>query len=108
MSTLSIKQKQIGKTIADITLKLSDAIQESMYDFIVTFTALIAALIAVFAAADGIAELASWGMFIIISVYLILLVIRILRRLDTSWTVDELGEEIAVLKAILERMERNA
>jgi len=88
--------------------QITEAVKESMFDFIVTFTTMLVALIAVVAASDGIALLASVGMFVIISVYLILLVIRILRRLDDSWTLDELAMHIVEMKEQLDRMERNA
>ena len=88
--------------------QITEAVKESMFDFIVTFTTMLVALIAVVAASDGIALLASVGMFVIISVYMILLVMRILRRLDESWTIDELALRIIAMQEQLDRIERNA
>ncbi len=107
MATLQISRAR-KQRIATSMMQISDAVGESMYDFIVTFATMLVALIAVVAASDGIALLASVGMFVIISVYLILLVMRIIRRLDNSWTVDEVGNMLATIEETLARIERNA
>lgn len=93
--------------LADLIMQTAGAISESMYDFVVTFFTMLVALIAVYAASGGIALLITWGMFVIISVYLILLVIRIMRRLDNSWTVDEVGDHLEQIKLTLEDIKRN-
>ena len=107
MATLQINKVR-KQRIATSLIQISDAVGESMYDFIVTFTTMLVALIAVYAAADGIALLTTVGMFVIISVYMILLIMRILRRLDNSWTLDEVGLMLAALEEQVSRIERNA
>ena len=107
MATLEISRAR--KIRISISMEqITEAVKESMFDFVVTFATMLVALIAVFAASDGIALLATVGMFVIISVYLILLIIRILHRLDNSWTVDEIGVHLAALQEQLDRIERNA
>jgi hypothetical protein len=105
MTLQSIKARKIH--IAITFEKMTDAVKESMFDFIVTFAAMIVALLAVNAAADGIVLLTTVGMFLIISVYMILLIMRILRRLDESWTVDELGAAVERMEETLNRIDRN-
>jgi membrane protein implicated in regulation of membrane protease activity len=105
---VTLEQGKVRKArIATLFIQLSDAVSESMYDFIVTFATMLVALYGVFAVADGIALLATVGFFVIISVYLILLIMRILRRLDNSWTIDEVGEVVARMEEVINKIERN-
>lgn len=103
----SIATRQRKQRMASLLMQMAGAISESMYDFVVTFFTMLVALIAVYAASNGIAFLISWGMFVIISIYLILLVIRMLRRLDNSWTVNEIGDHIEQLAQSIEEIKRN-
>jgi ABC-type multidrug transport system fused ATPase/permease subunit len=104
---VTLEQGKVRKArIATLFIQLSDAVSESMYDFIVTFATMLVALYGVFAVADGIALLATVGFFVIISVYL-LLIMRILRRLDNSWTIDEVGEVVARMEEVINKIERN-
>jgi type VI protein secretion system component VasK len=107
MKTITPQNKKTIHTLIDIALKLNEAIQRSMYDFVVTFTTLIVALYAVFAAGNGNERLTIISMVVLISFYLILLTIRILRRLDESWTLDEIGDELQTIKASIAEIQRN-
>ena len=106
MTSITV-EKVRKQRIATSLIQISDAVGESMYDFVVTFATMLVALYGVFAAADGIVLLTTVGMFVIISVYMILLIMRILRRLDSSWTTDEIGNMIARIEEKLDRIERN-
>jgi membrane protein implicated in regulation of membrane protease activity len=96
------------KRMTALKEQMLTAVADSTYEFIVTFGSMLIALVAVTAVANGNAFLASWGMFVIISVYMILLIIRFVHKFDNSSTNDEIANLLYEMNETLGRIERNA